>query len=200
MLYLDMISALLVRAKGCPEFEAVDAMRNACIEFCTETYWLTTGNQVVVDGTEVPVTDLHTQVVDILDAKIDGEDVLVTHLNDPAIEQLDDGCYALQFTDPNNPQLTPPATTDAPVTIDLLLAIAPGPESTEITDLLWQRWSEALKHGALCRLLEVPGKPWSNADAANYHRANFAKAMTTAAAQAGRNRQNVARRLRVKPV
>ena len=70
MRYVDMIDAVLARCKGCPSAEAVDAMRNACMEFCTETYWLTTGNQIIVDGTQVELTDLETQVVDVIEARI----------------------------------------------------------------------------------------------------------------------------------
>lgn len=200
MRYVDMIDAVLARCKGCPTAEAVDAMRNTCMEFCTDTYWLTTGNQIVVDGTQVELTDLETQVVDVIEARIADETILVTYLNDPAIADLAIGEYALQFTDPNNGVLTPAATVDAPVTIDLLLAIAPGPSSTEVTDLLWQRWSEALKSGALARLMAEPGTAWWNPDTATYHRALFADAKAKASAQAGRNRMNVARRLRVQPV
>lgn len=206
MLYVDMLNAVLVRAKGCPEDEAADAMRNACMEFCTETRFLTEGTQVVIDGTEVDLTDMDRQVLDVIEARVDDELILVTYMNDPDLDELNSSqyAYALTFADPNHAQLQAAVAENAPsvaapVTIDMIVCYAPGPTSTEVPDLLWLRHSEALKSGALCRLLEEPGKAWSNPQLADYHRAKFMDAMTKAAADLGRNRQTTARRLRVRP-
>lgn len=209
MLYTDVLGPLLARAEGCPRALAVDALRNACIEFCAETRWLTTGSQVVLDGTQVPSFDLNVQVLDICEAKVGDDPVLVTYLNDPAAEpdalaECGDYDYALRFADPNNPTLTPATgvaapSVAAPVTVDLVLCVAPGPESTEIQTDLWRRWSEALKHGALERLLAEPKKPWSDTQLAAYHGGKFRDAITKAASEAGRNRTQPGRRLRVKP-
>lgn len=199
MRYEDMLKGVLVRAKGCPEIEAIDAMRNACIEFAEKTYVLTTGSTVTVDGTEVPTYDMTRQVLDIMEARIDGKTVLVTYMNDPAVDALCVGERAITFADPNNAVLQPPATVAAPVTIDLLLVIAPGPESEEVPDWLWLRYSSALQDGALAILLDDDGKPYGNPNKAARHRVAFDDAIRRAAANAGLNRRRKARVLRVTP-
>lgn len=206
--YIEVIDPILARVEGCPRAVVIEALREACMEFCTRTRVLTTGTQVTLTGAEVPAFDLDTQVVDICEAKITDKDLLVTFLNDPDAEAdtlADAGYdYALRFTDPNNAEIT---TADgqaepsvaAPIVLDMLLVIAPGPTSTEIHTDLWRRYSEELKHGALARLYAELGQPWSNPAAATYRMGKFEMAVTAAAADAGRNRIQPARRLRVRP-
>lgn len=194
-----MIPGVLVRAKGCPAIEAADAIRNACMEFCTETYCLTTGHVVVVSGTQPWPSQFETQVLDIVEARIGGKEILVTYANDPAVQELGPGEYALTFSDPSYAQLTPAPSADAPVTIELLLVIAPGPESTGVHDLLWLRHSEAIRDGALARVLATSDRLWSNPTLSAFHRDRFDKAMRKAKADHSQNRRKVARRLRAKP-
>jgi hypothetical protein len=200
MLFKDVIGPTLALAEGCPQAVAVDALRNATIEFCTRTRWVTLGQQLTLTGAEVPEFDLTQQVVDIVDAEIDGEPVDIVHLNDgETVRNLGPGEYALRFADPNFAELTPAPTVAQPVVIDLLLAVAPGPEAADLSVDLWRRWSEALKHGALYRLYAMPSKPWSAPNAVAYHQTEFERAITRASAAAGVNRSQRGRRLRVKP-
>lgn len=208
MLYTDTsaLGPILARAEGCPRALAVEALRNTCIHFCSESRWLTTGSQVVLDGTQVPSADLSVQVIDICEAKVvspANKTILVTYLNDPdgdedALEANGEYDYSLRFADPNNPVLTPAPTVAAPVTLDLVLCIAPGPESTEIQVDLWRRFSEGLKAGAIARLLAEPNNPWT-ADPSMWA-GIYARALQTATAEASRNRAQPGRRLRSKPV
>lgn len=199
MLYMDMIGDVLAEAQGCPRETAMRAMRNACMEWCRRTYCLTEGSQVVFDGIDVPSLDMDQVVYDIVDAWVGDDPVLITHQNDPEIEQLDTGRYAITYADPANLELHPPASVDAPVTVDLMVAFGPGPQSTEITGLLWQRYSEWLTSGALYRVLAMPGKSWSNAQLAEYHQGRYELRMNSEAAFLGRNRVNNGQLLRVKP-
>ena len=200
MLYVDMIQAVLVRAKGCPEFEAVDAMRNACIEFCITTRFLTEGTQVIVDGTEVDLSSFDHMVLDVIEARVADKLIRVTYMNDADLDTLDPTEYALTFADPNHGELTPAPTIAAPVVLDMILSYAPGPSSNEVPDLLWLRNSEALKHGALYRLLAEPGKSWSDPKLSGYYSGLFMLAMEKMAADLGRNRQTTGRRMRARPV
>lgn len=206
--YTELLGPIVARAEGCPNVVALDALRNASIDFCIRSRWYATGTQVVLTGEEVPEFGLDTQVVDICDAKITDKDVLVTYLNDPDAETdtlADAGYdYAIRFTDPNNAEITTAEgetepSVDDPITVDLLVILAPGPDSTEIPLELWRRWSEQLKSGALARLYAEPSMPWSNPQLAGYHHGKFEAAITDAAAEGGRNRIQPARQLRVKP-
>lgn len=203
MEYTDVLGPVLARVEGCPIELATEAMRNSCMDFCVRSRWLTTGITITLDGTQSPTFALDQQVVDILDAQIDGEAVYVTHLNDPRVDDIEDGSdpdydYALRFTDPNNAELTPPATVAAPVNLAMLLVIAPGPTSTGIDIGLWRHWSEALKFGALWRLYEEPGKVWANPQAAMYCKGMYEQAIETASQAAGINHIKPARQLRVR--
>lgn len=204
MLLLDMVQGtVLARVKGCPEDEAVDAMRNACIEFCERTRFLTDGSTVVVTGNDIPdFIDMTAQVIDIIEARIEGETepLPIYPMNDPRIDELCDGERAVVFADPNTPSLVPPATNDQPVTLELLLAYAPGPTANEVPDILWLRHSEALKHGALGRLHAIPGEAWSDDKKAAFHLQQFEQAISRVAFDLGRNRLTTSRRLRVKPL
>lgn len=202
--YTEALGPVLARVEGCPIDLATEALRNSCMDFCVRTRWLTTGITVTLDGTQSPTFDLDRQVVDILEARVDGEQVLVTYLNDPRADVIADGedpdyDYALRFTDPNNAELTPPATAAAPVNLEMLIVIAPGPTSTAIDVGLWRHWSEALKFGALWRLYEEPGKPWANEKAALYCKGMYEQAITKAASETGLNHTKPARRLRTRP-
>lgn len=210
MLYTDQLGPLLARAEGCPRALAVDALRDTCIEFCKESRWLTTGSQVVIDGTQVPNLGMDVQVVDICEARVGDDPVFITYLNDPdaepdALAECGEYDYALRFADPNNPILTPATgvaapSVAAPVTLDLVLVIAPGPESTEISLDLWRRFSEGLKSGAIARLLTEPNKPWTvSGDAVRRFASKYASDLATATAEASRNRAQPGRRLRSKP-
>jgi hypothetical protein len=201
MLYTEMIGEVLAEAQGCPREQAARAVRNACIEWCKKTLCLTEGSQIQFDGTDVPSLDLDQVVHDIVGAWVDGKRVLVTHMNDERVEDIPDGeyDYAITYADPANPVLHPAATAEAPVTVDLMLAFGPGPTSTEVTELLWQRYSEWLTSGALYRVLEMPGKSWTNPESASYHKGRYEDAMSAEAVWQGRNRVSSAQRLRTKP-
>ena len=199
MLYTDAIDPVLTRAEGCPLGFGVDALRNAAIEFCTKTQCMTTGAQVTATagGVQIPL-DLTTMwIVSIIDARINGEPVPVVAMNDPCIEEATSEYPVLLFAEPSGLFLLPEPTIGVP--IDLMLAVAPGFLSTEAPDLLWQRHSEAMLHGALSRLLAEPGKVWSNPQFAGYCRQMFDAEITKQAALYGRNRITNAQWLRSRP-
>lgn len=197
MLYLDMLRDVLGKVSGCPESEAEIAMRNACMEFCTKTRCLLTDTVVQTTGT-VGAVDLTEQVLDIIEASINGAPVNVVYANDPDLEDLGPGVYALTFMDPSVATLTP--TPPASVPLRLKRVIAPGPASTQVPDVLWLRYSEALTHGCLARLMAASSQSWANPSLSVYHRGEFDEAIAKATAEHGLNRKQVGRRLRVKPI
>lgn len=197
MLYLDMLKGVLGQVKGCPEDVAVDAMRNACMEFLTETRCQLADDVIPTTGTVPALAGMTLQVLDIVEASIDGDDVLATYYNDPDVACLRPGRYALTFKDPSG-ALTLTPTPPAAVNLRLIRVTAPGPDSTEIDDVVWLHHSEALKHGCLGRLMAT-SKPWGDAGAAVFHEAKFREAITKVSAEHSTNRKQVARRLRVKP-
>lgn len=201
MLYLDMLSDVLSEAEGCPEETAMRAMRDACIAWAQGTYCLTVSLPVTTTAEapdDLPVALDAQWAVAILSARIAGEEVSVLAANDPATEDATAEYPAIVYADPDRPYVVPPPTV--PVDVELFLAVAPGQESTEIPDFMWQRWREALIDGALARLLAKRGKPWSDPQEAERRRLLFELAKTQQAMFLGRNRLTSAQRLRVTPV
>lgn len=199
MLYVDAVDPVLARAEGCPSGIAVDALRNTAIEFCTKTYCMTTGAQVTATagGVQIPLDFAAMWIVAIIDARISGEQIPVVPMNDPKIEDATDEYPVLLFAEPSGLFLLPEPSVGVP--IDLMVAVAPGFLSTEAPDLLWQRHSECMLHGALSRLLAEPGKPWSSPQLATWHRSMFDAEMSRQASLYGRNRYTNAHALRTLP-
>ena len=145
---------------------------------------------------DTPNSELPVQPGDLC-VRINGEPVPVVAMNDPCIEEATSEYPVLLFAEPSGLFLLPEPTVGVP--IDLMLAVAPGFLSTEAPDLLWQRHSEAMLHGALSRLLAEPGKVWSNPQFAGYCRQMFDAEITKQAALYGRNRITNAQWLRSRP-
>ena len=199
MLYEDMVlRGVLSKVKGCPAIEAEDQMRNAVREWCKETRCLTVPASVITSELSAPIQHGDMYVVEVVDAEIAGKPIDVLAMNDPLIACATTDKPALVFSDHGDLQMVP--TPVAPVTVDLLLSIAPGPDSTEAPDVLWQRFKEELLHGALYRLLAQDGEVWAKPAKAAWHLAQWTSAMTTQAGLSGKNRVQNAQRLRVIPV
>lgn len=199
MLYEDMVlRGVLSKVKGCPSIEAEDQLRHAVREWCQKTRCLVQPARVITSDFGDPMAMDSLYVVDVVDAEIDGEPIDVLAMNDPRIRDATDTCPVLVFADPGELQMVPDPAQ--PVTVDLLLALCPGPDSTEAPDVLWQRYSEQLIHGALARLLADDGSTWAKPGKAIYHEQQWRTAITKQAGLSGRNRLQNAQRLRSTPV
>jgi hypothetical protein len=199
MLFSNIAHSVLSHVAGCPEDLAASAVRDAAIEFCFESRCLITSIDVSVGPGGVDIIDTANQVVDVLDAKINGETVCVSYINDSeAIAKADaESSSVILMTDPNNIVLYPDPTVAT--SVQLLVALAPGPSSTDLYDEAWKRHSEAIRFGALTRLFEVPKRAWSDPQLAIYYRGKFEESIKKAQANTHKSHELKARRLRVRP-
>lgn len=198
MLYEEMVAkAVLSKVRGCPSAEAEDQMRNAVREWCKETRCIVLPAEVLSSDFSDPIQHTDMYVIDVVDAELAGEPIDVVAMNDPRLANATAECPVIVFADQGDLQMVPTPTT--PVTLNLLLAMAPGPDSTEAPDVLWQRFREELVHGALYRLLAQEGETWAKPAKAAFHETKWREAMTRQAALSGRNRLQNAQRLRVTP-
>lgn len=197
MKYIDCLTHVLPYVAGCPEEIAINALRNAAIEFCKETQCHITGVSVVFDGATGPLPDMATQIVDIVDAECAQATVKVLAINDPDVKTLGMGEYAIRMADPNSLTITP--TPTVPIQVDLLAIVAPGPDSTQMLDDLWRRHHKAIACGALYEIFEIPARVWSDPQLAVYYGQKFEAAKAKAKADANKNHTKPARRLRVVP-
>lgn len=65
-------------------------------------------------------------------------------------------------------------------------SLAPGERATGIPAELYAQHHQHIAHGALARLLSIPGQPWTNFDLAAMHIAAFERAIGSVGAEAWR--------------
>lgn len=193
MLIQDAIESIRGDVPGCPEPEVIKAYRNALIEFCKRTRVMTAWVNTTTAAMAVATISADQQVLDILDAQLQGQDINIVGLNDRDLTTATDEEPVLTWRNPNLPQIVPqPATS---LDVQMLMVFAPGPAATTVDDAVWLRYSEDLEHGALARLMAKPGAAYSKPDVAAYHRSLFVQAMDRSAGD-GSQVKRIANKLR----
>lgn len=82
--------------------------------------------------------------------------------------------------------------------VTIRVALVPLRDMTTVEDFLWQDWGEIIAHGAKARLQLVPGKPYSNSEAATINQARYVSGRNEAMQRARRgfNRSDLRIKLR----
>lgn len=201
MKFADCINKFAHLVPGCSEPELIDALRFAVIEFCSKsfviTYWVEKTSDALTFTTS---GEAATMPVGIFDAYVNNVQAPVYHLNAAAVSEADaDSPVVTYLTDQlaTSIQITP-APTD-PVSVRMLVAMSPTPDANEYPDHLWMMRREALKAGALARLLSEPGTTYVNEARAQAYRNDFEAAIASASTAASVNRSTSTQRLRVTP-
>lgn len=200
MKFIDAIDKFMHLVPGCPEAEAVDALRDAVIQFCEDSnawsFWTDKGS----DDLTFAVTNQATQQIPVglFDAYLGTDQLDVIDMND--LQSPPEGRTVI-YWDPerlhDSIQLVPvPAGS---MTVRLLMSWMPTPWATDFPDHLWFSRAEALKAGALSRLMSGTGTSYSNPGRAQLYEQTFMAAINAAGASAGTSRRTKARRLRVRP-
>lgn len=155
-----------------PEVVAVQAIRNACIEFCEETHYLQesldpiTGQENVGDY-DLDANDSNYKVVEIMQAWY-GDQLLIPKSQ----EELNQIYRTSNWEDlKGNPYyyFRPRASVVRLVTKPIITeqnklkvkaAVAPKRSSTTVDDELFERFLECIAHGARARLYNTPNQPY----------------------------------------
>jgi hypothetical protein len=184
--FLPEISHLIA---GCPEPTAINAVRNATIEFCTRTnVWQETQDAVTLTATDFPYTLealTGATVVTVLDVSVEGRSI------DPTtIDALDKNSYNWRantgpmpegYYQPNPDEVVLyPALSEAKSVV-FRVSYAPTRAATGVVDHIYQIHLEAIAAGALARLMAIPMQPWSNPKMALYYSSVFNTAKNSAA-------------------
>jgi hypothetical protein len=191
--YTAWLPEVMPDAPDCPEVVALNAIRNAAIEFCNETlYWQADIGAVALTDALLPYTiapPASTVVAQVMVASLLGRPLAVTN-----IQELDNRVVnwreaegqprAVFQPDPGVLDLYPrPAGTDS-YDVFIRVALAPTRASTTVDDRLHIGYLEDIAAGALSRLLAMPNRPWSNTEGARYYGSTFASAKVEAAIEA----------------
>jgi hypothetical protein len=155
-----------------PEVVAVQAIRNACIEFCSETHYLQenldsmTGVEGIGDY-DLDANDSNYKVVEIMQAYY-GDQLLIPK----AQEELNQIYRTSNWEDlKGNPYyyyrprasvmrlVTKPIITEANK-LKVKAAVAPKRSSTTVDEEIFERFLEYIAHGARARLYNTPNQPY----------------------------------------
>ena len=155
-----------------PEIVAVQAIRNACIQFCEETHYLQENLDPItglkgIGLYDLDATDSNYKVVEIMQAYY-GDQLLIPK----AQEELNQIYRTSNWDDlEGNPYyyfrtraaevrlVTKPMKTE-PNKLKVKAAIAPKRASTTVDEELFERFLEYIAHGARARLYNTPNQPY----------------------------------------
>lgn len=188
--YEAFLPEVLPYATECPEVVAINAIRNACIEFCDKSLYLiyehdpvTTVANVSDYGLSLPANTTSARVLDawynnyLLGAKSE-EDLKKLYPYDWHAMQGNPRWYTGR--DPDTVVLVPYPLVGLTNGLNLMVALRPTRNSVDIDDLIYQRWAEQIGFGARSRLLDTPSQAYSDHMAASKYRSMFETAIGTA--------------------
>ena len=145
---------------GCPEPSMRRELLNAMDEFCTRTWalwhWLEDGDFELDAGEReyVLTPPSGSRIVGLVEI------------------QYEDGSPVTGFRF-RMPTLRLDWLPAKAMPLKVCLAVKPAPDALTVADALYHEWREAACAGAKTRLMTLPGKPWTNLEAAAYHRKLF---------------------------
>lgn len=178
---------------GCPNVMAINAVRNAAIEFCEKsliwrydfagkialvaaqaTYPLTSpaGSNVAM------ITRLGFWPTGATKAKEVtgpvGHDEL-DRIREGWREETNVGVNSIEtFTaDGNNVRVVPIPVANQADAVSVSAALKPTRASTDGPDMLYDDWLEWIAHGAKWKLMATPKKDWTDLELATYHKNQF---------------------------
>ena len=202
--YTAWLPEVMPEVSDCPEPMAVNAIRNACIEFCTQTlYWQDDLAALALETADLPYTlvvPAGSSVAQIMSVVLLGVPLVSTtldELNSRVLGWRDTTGQPRAYFQPQPGVIDfyprPEGTTE--YTFLIRVAFTPTRASTTVSDLIYEDYLEDIAAGALSRLLAVPNRPWTNTEAAKYYDGVFNSAKVDGAVQAskqyGRNTQQV---------
>lgn len=155
-----------------PEVVAVQAIRNACIEFCEETHYLQENLDPITGLLNIGLYDLDAndsnyKVVEIMQAYY-GDQLLIPKSQEQLNqiyrtsnwETLSGNPYYYFRTRAGEIRLvTKPILTEANK-LNVKAAIAPKRASTTVDEELFERFLEYISYGARARLYNTPNQPY----------------------------------------
>lgn len=205
--YDNFLPEVLPYVPECPELVALNAIRNAVIEFCNKSMWLVSEQTFDLVGLQrdyQPLTlPVDTELVRVQDAWYDhialkpaGEEDLKRLYGFDWRVVTGRPAYYTQLL-PDTICLCPIPLQDEAGAIDMIVAIMPVRSSTSCDTTLYERWLEGIACGAKARLMMLPQQSYSDAQAAMANKAMFNTAIGEARIE--RNRGMTRATLRVRP-
>lgn len=174
MLFDDLLPQVLPDVAGCPDLAAVNALRNAAIEFCSKTHaWnAVLAGIALVDGTQaytIPAQGDGARGVAVLWGWCNGREVKGAPLSEIMAAMPDwqtaigpTPIYLSQAAGADGVTVYPSPMNSNGALLQLRVAFAPGLTSTGVPDAVGNDYFETIVAGAKARLMLTAGKAWSN--------------------------------------
>jgi hypothetical protein len=165
-------------ARGVPDEQAANAVRNAAIEFCRATGYLK----------RVFYGDLYKGVENYAVQDYDGYVVNMLHgvrVCGRAIPVLTDyprrrGAWGAYFENPHTLYLFPPPHSDERDGLEVELSVFPSRSSCEIEEHFFEQFGDVIAYGALSHLLFMRGTDWYDPQHAGVNHRRFKDAINRA--------------------
>lgn len=198
--YDTFLPEVLPYVPNCAELVAINAIRNAVIEFCTATwYWQhDCYSQAVVATINEYTPDVpdNTKMLGVLDVWFGGRPLYPQ--NEGTLRRLygytDYRTVAgtprwFYSVNPDNVIFVPcPDVQAAAFPFTARVAVAPLRSSTGCLDNLYERFAETIAQGALARLKATPGQPYSDPAGAGLMERLFKAKLVEVRAEVERNK------------
>lgn len=195
--YTGFLRSVLPFCNGVPQAVAIDAIRNAAIEFCEETMWLqytpAAVNGVAGTASYTFAYPSDTIVSRIIDAWYDtyplapvSEETLAATYGLDWRTMTGAPIYYLVTDDPTKIVLVPTPSVSGTADLKCLAALRPSRDSLTIDGNLYEWWLEVIAHGAKAALMATPQQAYTNMTAAGVSAQKFRDGIFKA--KADRNR------------
>jgi hypothetical protein len=187
MIWSDLYNDIQPHVPGCPEPAIEDAVRRTAMRFCRDSHiWeeelqsVYLANGVDRYQVELPEETAVLSLVSAIQRKSadeTGKEVW------PSINVFG----LLHFSPLPDPDQGP---------VEIRAVLKPSRDATGLPDRIGLDYDEALVHGAIAALQEIPGRDWSNPNMVSYHKTIYFDGVAEAIGR--RARGNTDRPLRVK--
>lgn len=211
--YEDFFPNILTEVQGAPEPAVVNAIRNACIEFCEKSLILTRDHDPVSVIAGVVDYDLEPPagylVVKVQQAWLDTNKITPLAPDFVRDAATYNRLFAAYQSAPSTPQhyiqkdersisVWPVPDRLYQNGLTMRVALKPTRASTSIEDVILEDYAEVIASGALRRLMMSVNKPYSNTEMAAVHKSLFDQGVNVARQRAshGHTRSNLSVRLR----
>lgn len=200
MKFTDCINKFAHLVPGALEVELVDALRFAVIEFCTKSFILTDWHTKTAADMTFDAAATGIMPVALFDAFVGERRADIYQVNAGQLDSATEDSPVVTYkVDQLHSSIAITPAPSGSASVRLLVAMSPTPDANEYPDHLWMMHREALKAGALARLLSEPGTPYVNEARAQAYRQIFESEIDSAKTAASVNRSTSTQRLRVTP-
>ncbi|MED5545699.1 MAG: hypothetical protein VYD90_10655 [Pseudomonadota bacterium] len=191
---LDFLPFVRPYAPAVPEPVAEAQVRNAAREFCEATKCWRIIDTIPVRGDEIEVLCVPPQAtLHELERAIFNKVQLAPIAADQVDPEEEGDPHSIFQIQPNTVSITPRGASGF-LTVSMFLK--PSQDAEVLPAFLLDQWGEAIGHGALARILELPNQPYTDPNAAMRHRALFERAKDSNFNASVRGQQRAPRRSR----